>query len=134
VPKSGDNTISIGGSVSGSAVLLGDKNQVAVTTQAQAPVDTKAMLAALEEVHKVLSQVAGPDAKRIGNAADEALEEAKTAEPRKSVVAESLERALKLATSVAGVGKDLETLKPSLSALAGWLGGEYQALLRLLGF
>jgi hypothetical protein len=130
-----DRSISIGGNVSGSVVVAGDNNKLDnVTVGAPAlPSDQAAVLQALEELRTLLVEVAGRDSRRVGNALDEAIEEAKDSEPRKSVIAESLERALAVASGATAFIDQVGKLRPSVDALVRWLGPNFAGMLKTVG-
>jgi hypothetical protein len=130
--KQGDRTIKIGGNVTSSGLIAGDSNTVTISADHGLPADQAAVVKQLEFVREQLTSLVSPDARRINNAMDEAIEEAKVAEPRKSIVAESLSRALQIAKGAAGVAEVLK-LRPALGVVIEWLGSEFAGLLGMLG-
>jgi hypothetical protein len=130
-----DRSISIGGNVSGSVVIAGDENTLENVTVGASPPpsDQAAVLQALEELRALLVEIAGRDSRRVGNAIDEAIDEAKDPEPRKSVIAESLKRALEVASGATAFLEQVGKLRPSVEALVRWLGPSFAGMLKSVG-
>ncbi len=134
---SGNRSISIGGSVTGSAVVAGDGNTVTVNyQQAEIPpaetVDVAAELAALKEALAGL-QAEDKDRKKIDNALEEAEDESGADAPDRDEVGAALERALKYAQKADGFARQIDKLKPHVQNLAGWLGENWYKLLSVVG-
>lgn len=131
--KPSDRSIRVGGAVSGSVLVTGDKNTVSLASGDAAPSDRADVLRELEAVRELLQGMTGPDAKRVTNAVEEAIDEARAPEPRKDVVAGSLERALELAVKAGAVAEQIDKLRERLGGIVRWLGPSFAGLLRLVG-
>ena len=114
---SGNNSISIGGSVQGSALAAGDRNRQGVTYTATAD-EREEMISALTEIRKALEGLSGPYAAVAQANVDAALTQASEPEPDKSAVGATLEMALGAAQKAAGFAGTLATLAPTLAKLA----------------
>lgn len=133
--RSRSNNISIGGSVTGSAITSGDGNTVSVTFQQAslpepASVNIKAELDALREV---LVGLSSPDRKKIDNALEEAEDELKKPEPDKDEVGRALDRAMTYAQKANGFAEAIDKLRPHVEKTASWLGKNWYKLLPLVG-
>ncbi len=135
VPTSSNGGISIGGSVSGSALNTGNNVSQSVTFHNVAlppaeSVDIKAELAALKEA---LASLQAPDQKKVERAIEDAEDEADKPEPDKAEVGGAVERALGYAQKAEGFLKVAETIKPHLTAIVGWIGTNYDKILATVG-
>jgi len=134
-PASSNNSVHIGGSVSGGAIVTGNQNTVSVQVQqATLPepetVDIKAELVALKAA---LSQLASEDQRKINNALEDAEIELEKPEPDKDEVGQALTRALNYAEKANGFAEVIDNLRPHVEAAAGWLGKHGYKLLPLVG-
>lgn len=130
-----NRSVSIGGSVTGSAIVTGDSNTVSVQFQQAAlpepqSVDIQAELNAL---HELLVQLQSPDQRKIDNALDDAKEELKKPQPDKDEVGQALERALKYAQKANGFAEAIDKLRPHVEKAASWLGEHWYKLLPIVG-
>jgi hypothetical protein len=130
-----NRSVSIGGSVTGSAIVTGDSNTVSVQFQQAAlpqreSVDIQAELNAL---HALLTQLQSPDQRKIENALDDAKEELKKPEPNKDEVGQALDRALNYAQKTNGFAEAIDKLRPHVEKSAAWLGEHWYKLLPLVG-
>lgn len=130
-----NRSVSIGGSVTGSAIITGDSNTVSVQFQPAAlpqpeSVNIQAELSAL---HELLLQLQSPDQRKIENALDDAKEELKKPEPSKDEVGQALDRALNYAQKANGFAEAIDKLRPHVEKAAAWLGEHWYKLLPLVG-
>jgi hypothetical protein len=129
------SSIIVKGSISGKNIMVaGDNNVTKVNMQEQLPpaesVDIKAELSALREI---LAKLQSSDQKKINNAIDEAEDEAKKDEPDKDEVSKALERAMGYAKKAGTFTTIIETLKPHILNISGWLGENWQVLTKAIG-
>ena len=127
-----DRSVSIGGSVTGGAVVTGDSNTVSVQfQQASLPQpDTVDIQAELKALQAILASFNDPIATGV---AQKLEEEATKADPDKSVVATTLETGLTYAKNLAGFAESIDKLRPHVESAAGWLGKHGHKLLPLVG-
>ncbi len=133
--RSRSNNISIGGSVTGSAITSGDNNAVSVTSQ-QASIAEPASVnieAEIEALRAVLATLSSPDRRKIDNALDEIEDELKKPEPDKDEVGKALDRAMTYAQKANGFAEAIEKLRPHVEKTASWLGKNWYKLLSLVG-
>jgi hypothetical protein len=131
------NLVSIGGSVSQSAVVAGDQNKVQLTREATsgAPgeVDTEEIIRAIRSLREVLEKLDTTDRGKIVRALDDAQEEAQKPIPDKEEMAGALERVVKYAKTAHGIGEVVVELQRPLSIIAGWVGATAPIAARLFG-
>ena len=130
-----DRSVRIGGNVTGSAIIAGDRNVVTlhyekISLPPAASVDMHAELDALREV---LMRLETPDRKKIKNALSEAKEEMTKAAPDKDEVGTALNRALSYAQKAEGFARAIETLKPHVGNAAAWFGSNWHKILAVVG-
>lgn len=127
-----NRSVSIGGSVTGSAVVTGDGNMVSVQFQQAAlpepeTVDIQAELKALRDI---LTSFDDPIAAGV---AQKLEQEAAKPEPDKDVVTATLETGVTYAKNLNGFAEAIDKLRPRVEATAGWLGKHGTKLLPLVG-
>ncbi len=133
--KGGQNrSVSIGGSVTGSAIQTGDNNTANINFQpvslpAPASVNIQAELNALREI---LAKLESSDRRKIDNAFEDAQEELNKPQPDKDEVGQALDRALKYAKKAEGFASAIEKLQPHLTKTTAWLGDNWHKLLSLV--
>jgi CHAT domain len=135
--KGGQNrSVSIGGSVTGSAIQTGDSNIANINFQqvslpAPATVNIEAEINALREI---LAKLETSDRRKIDNAFADAQEELNKPQPDKDEVGDSLNRALKYAKKAEGFASAIAKLQPHLTKITAWLGANWHELLNIVGF
>ncbi len=133
--KVGQNrSVSIGGSVTGGAIITGDSNTAninfqQVTLHAPTTVNIQAELNALREI---LANLETSDRRKIDNAFADAQEELNKPQPDKDEVGDALNRALKYAKKAAGFASVMEKLQPHLTKIIVWLGANWHKLLSMV--
>lgn len=132
---SGDRSVSIGGGVSGSAIVTGDQNTVSVTYTKTTlpPAESVDMRSELAELRKALAALQSPDAGKIQRALDDAEEEAAKPEPDKDEIGAALERAIGYAEKADGFAQAVEKLAPHVKNAAAWLGKNWSKILAFVG-
>ena len=130
-----NSSISIGGSVTGSAITSGDNNTIAVTFQeaslpASADVNIKAEIKALQEV---LAGLSSPDQRKINNALADIEDELAKPQPDKDEVGQALDRAMTYAQKASGFAEAIAQLRPHVERTAAWLGKNWYKLLAFVG-
>jgi len=133
--KSANNrSVSIGGNVTGSAIVTGDRNVVKVTLPKPASVSIKDELAALRAILAEL-QTSDADRRRIDRALDDAEAELEIpeAEQDRDLIGGAMERAIQYAEKVEGFAEKIEKLKPHIKNAAAWLGQNWHKLLPVVG-
>ncbi len=133
-PVHQNRSVSIGGSVTGSAIVTGDGNTVSVHyQQANLPLSESVdMRAELQALRHALAALQTPDRRKIDNALDEAEEEANKPQPDKDEIGKAMERALSYAQKTEGFTGTLETIAPRVEKAAAWLGEHWYKLLPLV--
>ncbi|GBC62400.1 CHAT domain-containing protein [Desulfonema ishimotonii] len=132
-----NRSVSVGGNVTGSAIVTGDSNTVTVNYEkANVPppetVDIAAELAALKAALAEI-QVTDKDRRKLDNAIEDAEVEVRETEPDRDEVGSALERALKYAEKAEGFASQIEKLRPHVERAAGWLGINWHNLLPIVG-
>ena len=126
-----NRSISIGGSVTGSAMITGDDNitsvQYSPVSDTTPDVDIRGELNAMREILVNLSSL---DSRKIDNAVVDALEEFNKPQPDKTEVGKALERAFDYAQKAIGFASVIEKLNPHLNKTVAWLGTDWHKLLR----
>ncbi|MBD2778655.1 CHAT domain-containing protein [Iningainema tapete] len=133
--RGGQNrSISVGGSVTGSAMTTGDSNVTEIHYQAVIPapenVNIRTELNALREV---LAKLSSSDSRKIDNAFADAEEELNKPQPDKNEVGKALDRAFDYAKKTEGFVSVIEKLKPHLTKTVAWLGENWYKLLNVVG-
>lgn len=133
-PINQNRSVSIGGNVTGSAIVTGDSNTVSVHyQQANLPLPNSVdMGAELQALRKALATLQTPDRRKIDNALDEAEEEANKPQPDKDEIGKAMERALSYAQKAEGFSGALETIAPRVEKATAWLGENWYKLLPLV--
>jgi hypothetical protein len=129
----GDNrSVSIGGNVTGSAVVTWDDNTVSVQfNQANLPApETVNIQAELQALRDLLAQLDDPI---VAGVAQKLEQEAAKPEPDKSIIAKTLETGLTYAKDLADFSDTIDKLRPHVEATASWLGQHGHKLLPLVG-
>lgn len=130
-----NRSVSIGGSVTGSAIQTGDSNTANINFQqvslpAPASVNIETELNALREI---LAKLESSDRRKIDNAFEDAQEELKKPQPDKNEVGKALERAFDYAKKAEGFASLVEKIKPHLIKTMAWLGENWHKLLSIVG-
>jgi hypothetical protein len=134
--KIGQNRlVSIGGNVTGSAILSGDRNVANVQFQ---PVSLPApesvdIRAELDAMHEILAKLETSDRRKIDNAFADAQEEVNKLQPDKNEVGKAFLRALDYAKKAEEFACVAEKLKPHLTKATAWLGEDWYKLLSTVG-
>lgn len=126
-------SVSIGGSVTGSAIQTGDSNVANVTfTSGNLPtsesVNIHAEISALQEI---LAKLSSSDRRKIDNAFADIEEELDKPIPDKAEVGKALERALGYAQKAEGFATQSKKLKVHLTNTVAWLGDNWYKLLSI---
>ena len=134
--KGGQNrSVSIGGSVTGSAIQTGNYDTANISYQQvslPAP-ETVNIQAELNTLREIIGKLETSDRRKIDNAFEDAQEEIKKPQPDKDEVGEALNRALKYAKKAEGFASVVEKLQPHLSKTTAWLGDNWHKLLGFVG-
>jgi len=130
-----DRSVHIGGDAKGNVIQTGDHNVASVNYQQVSlppaeSIDIRAELAALREI---LTQVESSDLRKIENALSDAEDELEKPEPEKDELGKVLDRALDYAKKAEGFAKFIETLKPTVTNIASWLGSNWYKILTAVG-
>jgi len=130
-----NRSVTIGGNVTGSSIVTGNRNIVKTWMQQHPPpaaetVNAASELAALREE---LARLNVPDRGKLDRAMEDATEEAAKPEPDKEEVAGAVGRVVKYATFADNFSEHAEKLLPRIAALASWLGVHGSALLSMVG-
>lgn len=131
-PSNQNRSISVGGSVQGSALVAGDSNTVSVQNQQAAlpepeKVDIQSELKALREI---LSSFNNPVLEGVTKVIDD---EVKKPNPDKSLIGSTLETGLAYAKNLQGFTEAIDKLRPHVEKSAAWLGENWYKLLPLVG-
>ncbi|MEM9905110.1 MAG: hypothetical protein AAF921_08825 [Cyanobacteria bacterium P01_D01_bin.44] len=127
-----DRSVRVGSSVTGSAIVTGDRNTVSVQFQPAAlpEPETVDIQAELQALQTILASFNDPIATGV---AQKLEQEATKPEPNKDVVAATLETGLTYAQTLSGFADAIDRLRPHVEAAAGWLGKHGYKLLPLVG-
>lgn len=130
-----NRSVSIGGSVTGSAIQTGDYdianiNYQQVSLPAPETINIQAEINALREI---IEKLETSDRPKIDNAFEDAQEELNKPQPDKDEVGDALNRALKYAKKAEGFAGAIEKLQPHLSKITDWLGDNWHKLLGFVG-
>ena len=130
----GNNTIKVGGNVTGTFVA-GDANRVeSPVTQVTLPDPATVRIAEeLAGLRAILGTLNSADAAKLGRALDDAEEEASKAAPDKNEVGSAVERALKIAGKASEFAENTSKLLPYVKGTVAWLGSNWTRLLPLVG-
>jgi hypothetical protein len=131
----GDRSVKVGGNVTGSSIVTGDRNTVTTTyTKTTLPpadsVDMKAEVAALRAL---LGELRSEDRLLIDNAMAEAEHHLGKAEANTDRIGAALERALDYASQAEGFVARLEKIAPHVKGACAWLGKNWHKLLGVVG-
>ncbi|HWX33894.1 MAG TPA: hypothetical protein VNZ53_41500 [Steroidobacteraceae bacterium] len=131
------NSVSIGGSVSQSAVVAGDQNKVQLTREVPvglpSEMATEEIMQALQTLRELLERLDATDRGKIVRALDDAQEEAQKPTPDKEEMAGAMERVVKYAKTAHGIGEVVVEIQRPLSIIAGWIGTTAPIAARLFG-
>ncbi|ETX01979.1 MAG: hypothetical protein ETSY1_05210 [Candidatus Entotheonella factor] len=130
-----DQSVHIGGHASGNVIVTGDHNAVSahhLNTALPAPADVD-IQAAVTALRDALAALESPESKKIANAMSDAEDELTKAQPNKDEVGQAVQRALRYAKSAEGFAKAVNTLKPHVTQVAGWLGQAWHSLASFVG-
>ncbi|OKH43236.1 CHAT domain-containing protein [Calothrix sp. HK-06] len=130
-----NRAVSVGGSVTGSAITTGDSNITSVQYQvaslpAPESVDIRAELNALREI---LEKLESSDRRKIDNAFADVEEELNKPQPDKNEVGKALERAFDYAKKAEGFVSLIGKITPHLTKTVAWLGVNWHKLLGIMG-
>jgi hypothetical protein len=131
------NSVSVGGSVSQSAVVAGDQNKVQLTREVPvglpSEMATEEIMQALQTLRELLERLDTTDRGKIVRALDDAQEEAQKPTPDKEEMAGAMERVVKYAKTAHGIGEVVVEIQRPLSIIAGWIGTTAPIAARLFG-
>ena len=129
-----NRSVSIGGSVKGSAIQTGDDNTVNINfQQVSLPTPTSANIQAeLNALREIITNLETSDRRKINNAFEDVQEELSKPQPDKDEVGQALERALKYAKKAEGFVGAIANLQPHLTKITVWLGYNWHRLLNLI--
>jgi hypothetical protein len=131
------NSVSVGGSVSQSAVVAGDQNKVQLTREVPvglpSEMATEEIMQALQTLRELLERLDATDRGKIVRALDDAQEEAQKPTPDKEEMAGAMERVVKYAKTAHGIGEVVVEIQRPLSIIAGWIGTTAPIAARLFG-
>jgi hypothetical protein len=130
-----NRSVSIGGSVTGGAIVTGDHNVTQITfTQTTLPdKETVDIKSAVSEVADLLGQLQSPDGKKIRRALADVEDELSESEPDREEIGAALNRALKYAKDAEGFAELTTKLKAPMPKVVSWLGDEWEKLLTVVG-
>jgi hypothetical protein len=135
----GDRSVSIGGKVSGSAIVTGDHNVVKVSYQKTtlpepSEVNIREELAALRSILLEL-QASEADRRRMERALEDAATETELpeAEQDKDVIGGAMERAIQYAEKAEDFTEKISKITPHLKNAAAWLGKNWHNILAVVG-
>ena len=130
--KSGYNlSVSIGGSVTGSAIQTGDYDTANINYQKVNLPESESfnIKEELNALREIIAKLETSDCRKIDNAFEDAQEELDKPQPDKDEVGEALNRALKYAKKAEGFASVFEKLQPHLTKTTAWLGENWHKLL-----
>jgi hypothetical protein len=131
-----NKSISVGRDAIGAVLVTGDNDRIhariqgAVNKTTLPPASTVKIDQELRQIRAVLERIGGENASKIGRALDDATEEANKPSPSKDEVGSALDRALAYAKASTGFAKEVSQLAPHLENAVGWLGANWEKLLR----
>jgi hypothetical protein len=125
-------SISVGGSVTGSALASGKNITATVTFSGSDAEERKRVLEALAAIQAELAVLSGPKALATKTLAGAAVEAAKKESPDKEEIGGLLDTALKTAREGAEFASIAAKLAPYVRTAADWLGGQWTNLVGLL--
>lgn len=128
-------SISVGGSVSESSLIVGDNNNVAMTIAKTTlpPAEGVDVRAELDGLREALAELGGGEAGKRDRAMQDALDEAQKPAPDKAEVLDSVRRALKYVDVAAEGAEKIDRLRQRIKPLAAWIGANAEPLLRMVG-
>ena len=131
------SSVSVGGSVSQSALVAGDRNEIRLTPErtshASRQTDRAEITHAIRTLRELLEKLDTRDRGKIQRALTDAEEEAQRPKPDKEEVGGELERAVKYAKTANSIGEVVVELKRPLSIIADWVGTTVPIAARLFG-
>lgn len=130
-----NRSVSIGGSVTGSAIQTGDYDTATINYQ-QVSLPEPESVNIQEEfnaLREIIAKLETSDRRKIDNAFEDAQEELNKPQPDKDEVGDALKRALKYAKKAEGFAGAIEKLQPRLSKTTAWLGDNWHKLLGFVG-
>jgi hypothetical protein len=120
------SSVSIGGFVSQSALVAGDRNEIRLTPETMShtsrETDRVEITHAIRTLRELLEKLDTKDRGKIQTALADANEEAQRPKPDKEEVAGALERLVKYAKTANNIGEVVVELKRPLSIIAHWVG------------
>ena len=127
--------VSIGGNVTGSAIVTGDRNITSLqftqtTLPPAASVDFQAEFAALRQI---LAELQAADRKKIDRALEDAAEEIIKPQPDRDEIGQALDRALTYAQKAEGFAATAGRLQTHITIIVSWLGDNWHKLLPVVG-
>lgn len=128
-----NRTINIGGNVSSSVMITGNKSRV--TTTFDNSINTAISTDIAQEISLIkeaLSSLNFEHQLKVNNALSEAQFEADAEEKDKLEIGSALERALKYAKKAEDFSASIERIKPHVINVASWLGGSWLKLVNYL--
>lgn len=127
-------SVSIGGSVTGSAIQTGDSNTASVHfKQATLPAPESVNIRAeVEALRSALAKLETKDRCKLDNAFADALEELKKPYPDKDEVGQALNRALNYGKKAEGFVQLTEKIEPHLTKAIAWMGNDWHKLLSVV--
>ncbi|MGB3759936.1 MAG: CHAT domain-containing protein [Rivularia sp. (in: cyanobacteria)] len=130
-----NRSVSIGGSVTGSAIQTGDYDTATINYQQVSLPEPESVniQAEFNALREIIEKLETSDRRKIDNAFEDAQEELNKPQPDKDEVGDALNRALKYAKKAEGFAGAIEKLQPRLSKTTAWLGDNWHKLLGFVG-
>ena len=131
-----NRSVSIGGSVTGSAIQTGGYDTANVNFQQVIILPAPASVNIQEELNvlrEIIAKLESSDRRKIDNAFEDIQEELNKAKPDKDEVGDALSRVLKYAKKAEGFASVMEKLQPHLTKTTAWLGCNWHKLLGFVG-
>ncbi|MEO1525628.1 MAG: hypothetical protein AAFX06_09330, partial [Planctomycetota bacterium] len=135
LPDNSNRSISIGGNLTGGAVVLGNNNVISLKfTQTTLPSPSSVEIKLeLEALRSLLQNLRSDNAKKIDRAIEDAQDEASRPEPDHDEIGSAIERALKYAEQASGYADQLSELQGHVTKITAWLGSHWNKLLTIVG-